>query len=445
VNVAVPTGGSRQLDRDARTVILTRALRTFGYGCTSVLLAQMLTDDGDPPERIGLLLAVAAAGSVVASVLMGLLADRIGRRSSLLVSATLMAVAGVVFAFSESYPMLLVAAFIGTVSPSTNDNTPFSAVEQAILAQTCPVDRHTAVFARYGMSALLAGALGGLAAAGLGLLPVAEPGDIAFAVYAAVATVTAALFCRLTPAVEPREGPASAPETTPSWTRPSGRVLGLAGLFAVDAFAGGLAVQAVLALWFAQRYGVSAPELGVLFFATNLLSALSQALAPALAARRGLLATMVVPHFVSNLLLLCVAVAPNFGCAAAALLLRHALSKIDVPARQAFTAAVVTPGQRVAAASFTTVARSIAVSASPLASSLMLSGSMLVCGVPLLLGGGLAIAYDLTMWCSFRAVPTGAAQRAPVVRSGGRHRAPRRSFTARPSTAARPALTRRTW
>jgi MFS family permease len=141
------------MSRDAHTIILTRALRTFGYGFTSVLLAQMLTDDGDPPARIGLLLAVAATGSVVASVVMGLLADRVGRRSSLVLSAGLMTVAGVVFAVSESYPMLLVAAFVGTVSPSTNDNTPFSGVEQAILAQTCPADRHTAVFARYGMSA----------------------------------------------------------------------------------------------------------------------------------------------------------------------------------------------------------------------------------------------------------------------------------------------------
>jgi MFS family permease len=438
------------MSRDAHTIILTRALRTFGYGCTSVLLAQMLTDDGDPPARIGLLLAVAATGSVVASVLMGLLADRVGRRSSLVLSAGLMTVAGVVFAVSESYPMLLVAAFVGTVSPSTNDNTPFSGVEQAILAQTYPADRHTAVFARYGMSALFAGALGGLAAAGLGLLRVAEPGDIAFAIYAAVGAGTAVLFRRLTPAVERREGPAAHSAETRPGARPSGRVLGLAGLFAVDAFAGGLAVQAVLALWFAQRYGASTAELGVLFFATNLLSALSQALAPALAARRGLLATMLMPHFVSNVLLLCVAVAPNFDSAAALLLLRHTLSKIDVPARQAFTAAIVTPEQRVAAASLTTIARSVAVSASPLTSGLLLDGSLLASGVPLLLGGGLAVAYDLAMWCSFRTVPTGVDHRLPITRSRGRHRAPRRSltprpptFTPRPPAAARPVLTRR--
>jgi hypothetical protein len=181
-------------------------------------------------------------------------------------------------------------------------------------------------------------------------------------------------------------------------------------------------VQAVLALWLQQRYGVSTAALGLLFFATNLLSALSLALAPALAARRGLLQTMLVPHFVSNVLLLAVPASPSFGLTAVLLCLRHTLSKIDVPARQAFTAAVVTPEQRVAAASLTTVARSVAVSASPLTSSLLLSGPFLACGGPLLLGGGLAIAYDLSMWCGFRAVPVAGESRP----RSGRHRAPRR-------------------
>ncbi len=419
----------RWLSRDARLVIVARALRTFGYGCTSVLVAQMLTEDGDSPASIGVLLAVAASGSVCASILMGVFADRFGRRRSLLLSAGLMAGAGTVFAVSESYPLLLAAAFVGTVSPSTNDNTPFSGVEQAILAQTCPDDRHTALFARYNMTALLAGALGGLAAAGLALLPYVEPGDAAFAIYAGIAVLTGALSRRLSPAVEPRR--AVPVRTAPHQERlrqgpAAGPALRLAALFAVDAFAGGLAVQAVLALWLQQRYGASTAELGLLFFATNLLSALSQAAAPAIAGRRGLLQTMLVPHFVSNLLLLAVPVSPSFGVTAVLLSVRHSLSKIDVPARQAFTAAVVTPEQRTAAASLTTVARSVAVSASPLTSSLLLSGPFLACGGPLLLGGGLAIAYDLSMWCSFRAVPLQVAGPPSPRPHRGRHRASRR-------------------
>jgi hypothetical protein len=174
-------------------------------------------------------------------------------------------------------------------------------------------------------------------------------------------------------------------------------------------------VQAILALWFQQRFGATDAQLGFLFFGANLLPALSQAIAPALVARYGLLATMLVPHAVSNLLLLCVPWSATFAWAATALWTRQALSKIDVPARQAFTAAVVTPAERTAAASLTTVARSIAVSASPLTSSAMLAGPMLACGAPFLLGGGLALAYDVTMWRSFRGIAAAAAAR-------GRHR-----------------------
>jgi hypothetical protein len=179
----------------------------------------------------------------------------------------------------------------------------------------------------------------------------------------------------------------------------------LAGLFALDAFAGGLAVQAMLAWWLHQRFQVAIPQLGLLFFAANLLPALSQLAAPALASRRGLLATMLVPHLFSNLLLLCLPAAPTFGVAAVLLLARQALSKIDVPARQAFVAAIVDDADRTAAASVTSVARSVAVSVSPVASSMLLSGPLATVGAPLLLAGSLALGYDAAMWRTFRGVP----------------------------------------
>ena len=324
-----------------------------------------------------------------------------------------------VFAVCESYPVLLVAAFIGTISPSTNDNSPFSGVEQAILAQSCPARHHTAVFARYSMSALLAGALGGLVAAALGLLTTVGArrrslSPVRRAEHRDLRPLPRAESGRRTR--RGRAGRATARNRrSPGKTALSPLMCKLACLFAVDGFAGGLAVQAILALWFQQRFGATDAQLGILFFGANLLPALSQAVAPALVVRYGLLGTMLVPHAVSNLLLLCVPWSPTFGWAAAALWTRQALSKIDVPARQAFTAAVVTPAERTAAASLTTVARSIAVSASPLTSSAMLAGPMITCGAPFLLGGGLALAYDVTMWHSFRDVAAAAAAK-------GRHR-----------------------
>ncbi|MGW2161299.1 hypothetical protein [Nonomuraea sp. NPDC001699] len=344
-----------ELGRNGLLVIAARALRTFGYGCTSVLLAELLTQDGDAPWQTGLLLAVASA------------------------------------------------AFVGTISPSTSDNTPFSGVEQAILAQTCPQARHTSVFTCYNVTAMASGALGALAAAGLGLQPWTSAPDAAFALYALLAAGTVTLFWNLTPQAEP-------PRTAPSGQdRRSGRMCGqvrlLAGLSALDALAGGLAVQAVLAWWFAHRYGATTTQLGLVFFAANLLPALAQLTAPLLAARRGLLATMLLPHTVANLLLACIPFAPNLATAVTLLLLRQTVSKIDVPARQAFTAAVVPSAHRTAAASMTSLAHSVAVSVAPIAATTMLTGTLAALGAPLLLGAALGLGYDLALWRAYRGVP----------------------------------------
>ncbi len=446
---------------DGRLVILARALRTFGYGFTSVLLGVMLTRAGLPAVSIGLLLAVAALGSITFSLVMGMFADRLGRRRSLMVSALLMMGTGFAFAFTRYYPLLLLAAFCGTISPSTNDNTPFSGIEQSVLAQASPPRRHPMIFAFYNLTAQLAGALGGLAVA---LPEVLSHVGIAtgismrslFVLYGVLAGSTALLFLQLSPAAEVQPAQektttaaasvddsrpatlssgqklektktAAAPPTEAAATaegsstqqlhatrtrrlvlrkpRIQSRILKLTGLFAVDAFAGGLAVQTMLAVWFSHRFGASLASLGLLFFGVNLLAALSFVAAPRLSRRFGLLKTMLVPHFVSNLFLLSVPFMPTFPLAATFLLLRQSLSKLDVPARQAYTMALVSPEERTAAASYTTVARSIAVSASPPIAGIMLSGPMLVLGLPILLASCIGVGYDATMWRVFRHVP----------------------------------------
>jgi sugar phosphate permease len=227
--------------------------------------------------------------------------------------------------------------------------------------------------------------------------------------YALLAAGTVGLFLALSPAAEaagahpPDDG--GGPVTRAPTRRLPRRARRLAALFAVDAFAGGLVVQAVLAWWFAHRYGASTTQLGLVFFAANLLPALAQLTAPLLAARSGLLTAMLVPHFISNLILACIAFAPSLGSAVVLLLIRQTLSKIDVPARQAFTAAIVEPADRTAAASMTSVARSVAVSLSPVAATALFTGPPGAIGAPLLLGAALAIGYDLTIWRSYRSTP----------------------------------------
>lgn len=382
----------------------------MGYGATSVLLAEMLLEDGCAPAQVGILIAVAAAGSVAASLLMGAFADRCGRRAALLVSAALMTIAGAMFAVCESYPLLLLAAFVGTVSPSTNDNTPFSGVEQAILAQSTADRHHTRVFTAYNFVALLAGSLGGLAAAAFGQQGFVSAGDLAFCLYTMLAAGTFVICWQLSPDVEAPPVRLTSAGTRPRLPR---RVRWLAGLFAVDAFAGGLAVQTMLAWWLHERFDATPAQLGLLFFGTNLLSALSLLAAPALAGRHGLLTTMLAPHAVANLLLLCLPWAPGIGVAAALLLARHALSKIDVPARQAFVAAIVAPTHRTAAASLTSVARSVAVCASPMACAALLASPLIPVGAPLLLAGALSVGYDAGLWAAFRTPAAGRVADGP--------------------------------
>ncbi len=354
---------------------------------------------------------------------MGIYADRVGRKRMLVISSILMMGTGMVFAFTQYYPLLLIAAFCGTISPSTNDNTPFSGVEQTILAQSTSAERHTTVFAFYNLAAQFAGAVGGLV---VGLPDALSHFGIdastsihgLFAFYGLLAGSMTLLFIQLSPAAEmqkPKErvgallagtGLTSKQKAYRISQKPKARsiIFKLSTLFAIDAFAGGLAVQTILAIWFRQRFGVSLESLGLLFFGVNALAALSLLVAPWLTKRFGLLKTMIIPHFVSNIFLLFVPFMPAFSLAATFLLLRQSFSKMDVPARQAYIMALVSPEERTAAASFTTTARSIAVSVSPLVSGLMLSGTMLVFGLPILLASLIEMGYDGTLWKVFRHV-----------------------------------------
>ena len=198
--------------------------------------------------------------------------------------------------------------------------------------------------------------------------------------------------------------PAAATDAAATATAPLGPsrriVVRLAALFSVDAFAGGLVVNALLSLWLFERFGFSLTQAGAFFFWTGLLSAASQFAAPAVASRIGLLNTMVFTHIPANLCLIAAALAPSLPLALVLLFVRSALSQMDVPTRTAYVMAVVTPAERTAAASFTAVPRSLAAALSP-----ALSGALLAAGwlaLPLVGCGALKIAYDLTLWRAMR-------------------------------------------
>ncbi|MBI1849970.1 MAG: MFS transporter [Planctomycetes bacterium] len=394
------------LTRDGRLLFATRIVRLFAYGFVSVVLGLYLAALGFSEARIGLLLTLTLVGDTAISLWLSTRADRLGRKRMLLVGAVLMAAAGAVFATSDAFVVLLLAATIGVISPSGNEVGPFLAIEQAALSETVPGARRTAVFAWYGLAGSMATALGALAAgvaAAIGKHLGASDAASYRAVllgYALFGVALAAMFTRLSPAVE-----VAAPATRSALGlhRSRGVVLRLASLFALDAFAGGFIVQSLIAYWFRVRHGADDLTLGAIFFASNALGGLSLLAASRLAARFGLVNTMVFTHLPSNVLLVLVPLMPTLPLAIAAWVARSSISQMDVPTRQSYVMAVTAPDERAAAAGVTGVARTIGASASPALTGIFL-GNPAWLATPFVLAGMLKIVYDLLLLASFRHV-----------------------------------------
>ena len=404
----------RERLRDTRRILVMRGLRSLAYGLLAVLLGVALAGEGFTPVAIGALITVSLVGDMVGTYVIGLSADTWGRRRTLALLALLMAATGIIFGLVTRYPVLLVTAFFGTLGTSASETAPFLPIDQTMIAQVTKPEQRTSVFARYNLVASFSAAAGALAAGLPGLLtrtglPLASGVRLMFGVYAVLALVVAGLSLRLSSDVEapphrPMQTQSRRSRLVPPLHRSRGIVLRLTALFSVDALAGGLVVQSLMALYFLQRFGVPLTTLSFLFFGANLLSALSFLAAVPLARRFGLLNTMVFTHLPSNVLLILVAFAPTFPIAATLLLLRQALSQMDVPTRQAYTMALVAPEERTAAASVTSLARSVGSSTSPFVSGLLLQGPLLVLGLPFILAGTLKAAYDCSLWLVFRHV-----------------------------------------
>jgi MFS family permease len=391
---------------DARVLIFTRTVRSFGDGFVSVLLASYLVELGFEGWRIGAVATATLLGTAVATLAVGAFTDRLGRRRTLLLAALLAFATGVAVASTSVFALLLVIALAGTLNPSAGDVSVFLPVEQAILPQTVDAQRRTSLFARYNLAGALAAAAGALFAAmpeladrwfDTGLLPVMRG---MFVLYSVLALVNLAAYRRLSSDAEIQTERQTAP-----LHGSRGIVLQLSALFALDAFAGGFIVQSILALWLFERYGLSLDQAAVIFFAAGIFTAFSFLVAARVAERFGLINTMVFTHLPSNILLILVALMPNVWLAVGMLLARQSLSQMDVPTRQSYTMAVVDPGERAAAASVTGVARSVSSSGSPVLAGLLLNATTF--GWPLVISGALKSAYDLLLLARFRGVRPG--------------------------------------
>jgi MFS family permease len=402
--LASSAGRLNWLDADARRIMATRGLRTFAQTAVMVVVAIYLDLRGFTLVEVGVFLSLGSAGAAASALVVGLVGDAIGRRRTLVGLALLMTVTGVILATSEHFPVLVAAAFIGSFSALAGSGGGMGSLEQAILPVCVPPERRTDVFAWNSIVGVGAGALGALAS---GLVPAYERGAgvtgaaafrVLFVGYAIAGLLLAVIYSRLSARVE-------IPEAGRRWTNPltlpsRRRILTLSTLFAVDSFGTGLAVESLASYWFFTRFGLRPEELGLVFFASSVLTAVSLWAATRVAARIGLLNTMVFTHIPASLFLIGMVLVPDAWMAIALWLLRAFFGQMDAPTSQSYTMAVVQPTERTAMASATIVFRSTGVALGPTVAAALWTTA--AASVPFICGGLVKITYDLTLWGMFR-------------------------------------------
>jgi len=383
-------------------LLLAKGLRAFGDGYISLLLPLYLLKLGFNPLEVGILATTTLLGSGLTTLAVGLHAYRFHYRSLLLAATLLMAGTGLGFAFvTEFWPLLLIA-LVGTLNPSSGDVSVFLPLEHAVLSRVVDDRKRTATFARYSMAGSLSAAAGSLAAslpgfgasAGLSVLAAMQ---WLFVLYAVLAGLAALVYRGL-----PRSLVTDSSRQTAPLTHSKRTVYTLAALFSLDAFGGGFIVQSMLALWLYQKFALSLAAAGTLFFWTGILTAASYLVAVRIANRIGLVNTMVFTHIPSSLCLIAIPFMSELHYVMALLFVRSALSQMDVPTRSSYVMAIVPPAERPAAASITSVPRSLASAASPFIAGYLLNVSTF--GWPLLAAGGLKIVYDLLLLAMFRKI-----------------------------------------
>jgi len=393
------------LSSDAKRLVAAQALRAFAYGFGALLLGVTLKRRGLDATEVGVVLGAVVAGTITTSLAVARWSDRFGRRRSYVMLYLLLAAAGAFYALSTNVAVLVVVALSGVLSTDIVDNGPFTSLEQTMLAGQLAGHDRIRGFGLYNAIAAAAGSLGALAAGIPGLLRHHVEGvptdQRFFLVFVPVAVAGALVATTLSAGVEADTLPSPAQGYPVGLGRSRPTVRRLAGLFATDAFGGGLVVQAFIAYWFTARFHTSLATLGAVFFIVGALQTVSFLAATRLAERFGLLATMVFTHLPSNLLLAGIAFAPNLAVAVGLLLARSVLSQMDVPTRQAYVMALVDPSERTAAAGYTNTARYVV---RPIGPVLAGAGQSLFLGLPFLAAGGVKAAYDLVLWRWFRHV-----------------------------------------
>ena len=403
-----PAISPKWLNQDAKIIILARGVRTFAQGFVAVFLAIYLTELGFSLVQIGAFLGVGVVGVAFFAFLVSLIVGRVGRRTFLIFFSMTSASAGLALFFVDHFLILLVFAFLGSLSTGGGGGgeSPAQPLEVASLPDTAPDDKRTDLFAIYNIVARAGAALGALAAGlralyqGAFNLTTLDSYRFMFILFAALQISVALLYSLLSMGIE-------GASTERRWSNPfklpsRRRIFTLTGLFSVDTFTTSMVTQSLMAYWFSAKFGLELGSLALIFFVSQVLTAISLWLAAKIANRIGLLNTMVFTHIPSSLFLLAAAFAPTAWLAVLFWQLRAFLAQMDNPTRDSYTMAIVGPEERVGMASIHMVGRSAFGAAGPSATAAL--WGLLSASAPLVGSAVLKISYDLALYAMFRNV-----------------------------------------
>ncbi|HEX7141876.1 MAG TPA: MFS transporter [Nitrososphaeraceae archaeon] len=394
---------------DGKLLLCARIVRTFAYGFLSVILAIYLKLIGFDDLLIGIILSATLINSVIFTLFASFYADRLGRRNVLLLYAIMMSISGAIFFITENPLALIIGALIGTLNITGSETSAFLSIEQSILPQTIKDNRkRNTLFGFYNMA--------GTFAMGAGILIVNLPIliqnefefdqiyaiKLLFLFYSLLGILIIGIYLKLSSSIEIKKEKLFKPLSKTLTPKSKKIVAKLSGLFAIDSFAGGFAIQSIVSFWFFTKFDIDLSTISYIFSIGSVLTAFSYLIAAKIADKIGLINTMVFTHIPSNILLILLAVAPNLEIAILFYMVRMALSQMDVPTRQSYIVAVVEEDERTASAGITNLSRNIAQAISPSITGYIIG--FLSLSAPFIIGGLLKILYDITLYINFRKI-----------------------------------------
>jgi MFS family permease len=397
------------ISSDGKLLLYARIARTFAYGFLSVILAIYLKLIGFDDILIGVILSATLINSIIFTLFASFYADRIGRRNVLLLYAIMMSISGTIFFVTENPLILIIAALIGTLNITGSETSAFLSIEQAILPQTIKDNRkRNTLFGLYNMAGTFAMGAGILIAN----LPIIIQNELRldeiyaikllFLFYSFLGILVIGIYLKLSCSIEIKKELSFKPISKTLNPKSKKIVAKLSGLFAIDSFAGGFAIQSIVSFWFFTKFDIDLSIISYIFSIGSVLTAISYLLAAKIADKIGLINTMVFTHIPSNILLILLAFAPSLEIAIVFYMIRMGLSQMDVPTRQSYIVAIVEEEERTASAGITNLSRNIAQAISPSITGYIIG--ILSLSAPFIIGGLLKIVYDITLYINFRKI-----------------------------------------